>query len=327
MEKLITISVPVYNAEKYLSKCIESIINQTYTNLEILLIDDGSSDNSYEICNEYSKRDSRILVIHKENGGLCSSRNVALDCMTGDYIMFVDCDDWIEYNMVAYLYENLLENDLDIISCGGFDHMESTGKVSVKQRKGTKIFNSEEALLDFYTNQNYTFDAIQCKLYKKECFENIRFVLGRTTDDTLTTPMIMHVCKKMGYFDIPLYNYLVREGSMTRTPYNQHSIDKVLAYLDNIDFISKNYPRVLPFIKVRLISAVVTNILKLELTNQCQLYESDMKQYKKLIDDYTPSKKYLSTILKINLVLLKSHSINKLFLFVFGKSIKKRLQI
>ena len=221
MEKeLITIAVAVYNAENYIAKTIESIINQDYQNLEILLINDGSKDSSGKICDEYALKDNRIKVIHKQNGGLCAARNTVLDNMHGNYLMFVDNDDWIEPNIVSFLYQKIVENDLDMASCTSIDYFEGTSKSNKVQRGPDKIFDSKEGIKDFYFDRQFTFDAIQCKLYKKEVFTNISFKEGRATDDTLTTPRIIDACKKMGYFDIGLYNYLVRENSMCRTTYN-----------------------------------------------------------------------------------------------------------
>lgn len=124
-EKLISIIVPVYNVEKYLKECIDSVISQTYKNLEIILVDDGSTDKSGEICDEYSKKDSRIKVIHKENGGLSDARNVALDIAKGEYIGFVDSDDYVEKDMFETLYKLAEEHNTEISSISFYKTLEN----------------------------------------------------------------------------------------------------------------------------------------------------------------------------------------------------------
>ena len=120
MEDVVSVIVPVYNVEQYIRKCIESILNQTYNKMEIILVDDGSTDNSGIICDEYSKRDKRIKVIHKINGGLSDARNAGLDICTGDYIVFVDSDDYIKNNMIEMLHKDILEKRADISVCSYF---------------------------------------------------------------------------------------------------------------------------------------------------------------------------------------------------------------
>lgn len=125
MNDLISIIVPVYNVEKYLNKCIDSIINQTYKNIEIILVDDGSTDNSGKICDEYLLRDSRIKVIHKNNGGLSSARNEGINISSGEYIGFVDSDDWVEPNMYEEMYKKILYSNADIVDCGYWKEYEN----------------------------------------------------------------------------------------------------------------------------------------------------------------------------------------------------------
>ena len=125
---LISVIVPVYNVEKYLDKCVQSIVNQTYKNLEIILVDDGSTDHCPALCDEWAKKDERIQVIHKKNGGLSSARNTAIDVISGEYVIFVDSDDWIDLDMIASMLEFAETNDADIVS-GGF-YFESTDGTS-----------------------------------------------------------------------------------------------------------------------------------------------------------------------------------------------------
>lgn len=289
MEKeLITIAVAVYNAENYVAKAIESIRNQDYKNIEIILIDDGSKDASGEICDSYASKDPRIKVIHKENGGLCAARNTAIENMHGQYLMFVDNDDWIEPNIVSFLYQKITENGLDMAACTSIDYFEGTSRKNKVQRGNDKIFNNKEGINDFYFERQFTFDAIQCKLYRKTIFSKLRFVEGRATDDTLTTPRIMDLCQKMGYYDVGLYNYLVRENSMCRTSYNAKTIDKVLAYTDNIPLIKEKYPESLKLLEHNIYGSAATNYLKLKVLHKENEYKEDMIFYQKLLKEYKP---------------------------------------
>lgn len=327
MEKeLITVAIAVYNDEKHIVKAIESIINQDYYNLDILLIDDGSTDRTRTICDDFSKQDTRIRVIHQKNGGLCIARNTALDNMLGNYIMFVDSDDWIEPNIVSFLYKKMGDNDLDMTSCTSIDYFEGTSKSNKVQRGTDKIFNSKEGIKDFYFDRQFTFDAIQCKLYKKEVFANIRFKEGRATDDTLTTPRIIDACKKMGYFDIGLYNYLVRENSMCRTTYNAHTIDKVLAYTDNLDLIKEKYPESLKLLEHNIYGSAATNYLKLKVLHKEKEYSNDMSFYKKLLKEYKPVISSKRLFVSIFYYLYKVPFVIDIICNIFNKQVQKAIR-
>lgn len=171
MDEKVSIIVPVYNVEKYLDKCIESIVNQTYRNIEIILVDDGSPDKCPEICNEWAKKDDRIKVIHKENGGLSSARNAALEIAQGDYITFVDSDDWIENDMIQSMLTCAAKNDADIVCCGFyFDNVDTTGHL---QKFEKAEYENEEIVL------NLLLDNIRpevcSKLYSAELINQFRF--------------------------------------------------------------------------------------------------------------------------------------------------------
>lgn len=285
---LITIGVAVYNAEKYLKKCLDSLIEQDYDNLEILLIDDGSKDSSGTICDEYAKNDDRIKVIHKENGGLSSARNCLLDNMAGEYIMFVDNDDWIDKDMTSFLYETICETDCDFVSCSSVDHYEGTNKAIEVKRQGPRIFNSEEGIRDLYWERAFTFDASQGKLYKRKVFDGLRYEIGRSNEDTLIAPKIYHNCSKMAYYEVYKYHYLVRGGSITHSGYNKYAKDKVLAYLDNWYFIKKYYPKCLRYLEHNIYSSAMAKYLILVLLDIEDEWIDDSLFYKKVIKEYKP---------------------------------------
>ena len=173
-QEKISIVVPIYNVEKYLERCIKSIINQTYKNLEIILVDDGSKDNCYNICEIYKKQDNRIVVIHKENGGLSDARNVGLLNSTSELICFIDSDDYVQKDYIEMLYNNLIEFKADISVCG-FSHEREGQKSKYEKREYTETYDSQEALKKMINlNSNFSVCAWN-KLYRKKLFDNIEY--------------------------------------------------------------------------------------------------------------------------------------------------------
>ena len=182
----ISIIVPFYNVEKYAPKCIESIINQTYTNLEIILVDDGSPDTCGKICDDYALKDGRIKVIHKKNAGLSDARNVGIKEATGKYIGFVDGDDYIEKDMYKYLYNLIKENNADISICGVEEVYEDGSIQDEKAKESIEILSKEDAIKELLLDKKVRSHAWD-KLYKRELFENIEYPYGRKMEDIATT--------------------------------------------------------------------------------------------------------------------------------------------
>ena len=176
-KKLISVMVPVYNVAPYITNCLESLIHQTYTNLEIILVDDGSTDNSLEICQEYAKKDKRIKVIHKENGGLSTARNAGLDVATGDYYSFVDSDDYISTRFYEIMLKIALEHSADIVECDynkiPFEDVTPENRDSfldIKENRQVSIINNEQALLELFSDDLHLYIKTVVswsKLYKK----------------------------------------------------------------------------------------------------------------------------------------------------------------
>lgn len=220
----ISIIIPVYNVEPYIKKCLDSIINQTHTNLEILLIDDGSTDNSGKICNEYAGKDNRIKVVHKENGGESSARNVGLNIFTGDYVGFVDADDWIEPNMYEILYQSAHEKNVSISVASYFKDTDIKSiPITNKLQIPDDIINTKDMLLyplkrDFYMG---FCGYIWNKLFSADIFRNheIKFdddmIFG---GDVLLYALAVIKNKSSGvYVDKPLYHYYQRADSITKS--------------------------------------------------------------------------------------------------------------
>lgn len=241
-ENLVTVIVPVYKVEQYLDKCIDSLVNQTYQNLEIMLIDDGSPDNCPQMCDEWAKKDKRIKVIHKENGGQCSARNLALDQCKGDYICFVDSDDWVELNYVECLYKALIENDADISLCQLTEVYEDNRQPKLINNLNEYKIISRPELFPYSQINRSLFLLGPCnKLYKKYIFKNLRFPNIRMFEDSAIYPNIFHLANKVVTVPITLYNYLVRNQS---TMHSTISITRYEAIVKEntmrLEFLEKN---------------------------------------------------------------------------------------
>lgn len=216
MKDLISVIIPIYNVEKYLNKCIDSIINQTYKNLEIILVDDGSPDNCPQICDEYAKKDSRIKVIHKKNGGVSSARNVGLINSTGNYIGFIDPDDYIEPIMYEKLLKVLKESNTLVSMCGFYKIKDN--KIVKTDNYDEKIISSEKLLKDIF---NYTSMGTLCnKLFAKEIFfdiNNNQLFFNETIhycEDVLMLETILSNKNNIAIHNQPLYNYIVSSNSI-----------------------------------------------------------------------------------------------------------------
>lgn len=212
MHKKISIVIPIYNVEKYLKRCIDSIVNQTYKNIEIILVNDGSPDNCGVICDEYAKIDSRIKVIHKANGGLSSARNAGLDIASGEYIMFVDSDDWISEDTLEKL-NRYVEKGYDIINFKLRFTKEKTENII---KLNDKIKDSYECDLLGYIDKLFSgeLDFFICnKLYKKDLFDEIRFPVGRNYEDLATIYKLYFKAKNIIVTDYTLYYYWLENSN------------------------------------------------------------------------------------------------------------------
>lgn len=215
-EPLISIIVPIYKVEQYINKCIDSIINQTYQNLEIILVDDGSPDNCGNICDEYEKKDNRIKVIHKKNGGLSDARNAGIKIAKGEYIGFVDSDDFINTEMYKKLYDIIRKYDADIAVCElkRFYDEEKIGEQAKKNN--TVLYTQEEFLKKFFKigSQSIEYYA-HTKLYKKSMIENEQYPVGLTSEDVLGTYKAILKAKKIVKTTDELYYYRYNAQSIT----------------------------------------------------------------------------------------------------------------
>lgn len=223
MTEKITVIVPVYNVENYLNKCLDSLINQTYKNLEIIVINDGSTDNSGKICQEYAQKDNRIIYIEKENGGQSEARNMGLDRMTGSYVTFVDSDDWVELDYVEVLYNKLIEYQADIAVGNYYSYNEQEGIFYFHIFGNSyyeKVYDNVSIFENFYESEHMKNFALICvggKLYKSDLFRELRFEVGKLGEDGYLNQKIYLLAEKTIYLNAGLYAYRQREGSSSRS--------------------------------------------------------------------------------------------------------------
>ncbi len=281
--KKISIIVPVYNVEKYLDGCIESITEQTYKNLEIILVDDGSSDNSLSICNKWAEKDSRIKVIHKENGGTADTRNRGLDIATGDYIGFVDADDYIS----PYMYEILLyvadETLSDIVGCN-FSNEGILQNINLVRLKDNYIVISKDNFLVGWVKGENSISVCD-KIFGAEFLMKTRFRKDCIFEDMFFYIDIMEKWNNMAYIDIPLYYYRENRESKTKSKYNPKRIQYFEVIEDFEKYICAQSPQNKPFLNA-LKGMESFNFLTLfcSYDNSIEEYPEDYKKFKKMFN-------------------------------------------
>lgn len=239
MEPVISVIVPVYNVEKYVARCIDSILKQTYTNLEILLVDDGSLDHSGQICEEYRKIDARIQVIHQENGGLSAARNTGIEVATGEYFAFVDSDDFLSPRFIEALLQACIQTKSDLAQCRWETVSKDILSEAVPAVSEYKTYSNREALAQMYQEAGAYFIVAWNKLYKRELFDQIRYPVGRIHEDEATTYRLIYQTKKVVVLDQALYGYFTAEESITRNRFNKKRLDWEWAVAGRMQFLAE----------------------------------------------------------------------------------------
>ena len=276
----ISVIVPIYNVEKYLRDCIDSILKQTYTNLEIILVDDGSSDKCPKICDEYARVDSRIIVVHKKNGGLSDARNVGLNICTGDYISFIDSDDWVNNNMLETLMDSITNNSSDFSFCG-ISRMNEDDNSCIElikygiERKETKYAFFKDILV-----RNHENVSVCNKLYLASIFQDIRFPVGQLYEDAAIICKVMNKIKTVSYTGSVNYYYRCRNGSIMNSGNVKLHQKAIMHNIYNIKrYIFNNIPAYYKYYKCFVINEIAYIV---ELYNRAKLFnDSDYKKYKK----------------------------------------------
>lgn len=247
---LISVIIPVYNSSKYLKKCIESVQKQTYPNIEIILVDDGSTDESGLMCDDFQRSSEKIRVIHKKNEGQAAARNDGIKEAKGEYIGFVDSDDWVSSEMYEILYKNAVAENAQISCCGIKIVKTSDDYVLFNSRIDDYcVFTKETAILELLDNKKITCSPCD-KLYKKEILKNTLMAKGRIFEDFEVMPKWLHDCDKVVYIGKPLYNYRANPQS-TMTIVSKKRLDEVWASNQRVAFFEHYYPQYLELVLVR----------------------------------------------------------------------------
>jgi glycosyltransferase involved in cell wall biosynthesis len=290
---LVSVIIPIYKVEPYLCECVDSVINQTYKNLEIILVDDGSPDKCPEICDEYVLKDSRIRVVHKPNGGLSDARNTGIEIAKGEYLSFVDSDDLIHSQMIEVLMKPLIEDKgLKMSACQFLDFDDGKEFNKDQEIKPVEIIDFRE----YFTKKIW---AIACaKVYETSLFENIKYPVGRYHEDEFTTYKVCDLAYCMAYTESQMYFYRQRYGSIMHNYNLKKVIDTHGAFKEQIDyFLSKNktvfYSKTIltfaqVFIKCKLITPQIEGC-----QNVLDTWRAELKKY---------PKHYLSLAQKINYI-------------------------
>lgn len=276
----VSVIVPVYGVEKYLDKCVSSIVNQTYNDLEIILIDDGGVDKCPLMCDEWAKKDSRIVVIHKENGGQGVARNSALDIATGDYVLFVDGDDYIDENMVQRLIDATENGRYDVAIC----HFVIDNGLKLNRKTIHKQGKCErDELIERYAVNRTIFTGPVCKLFKRSIFDKLRFPAFRANEDAYIMHRAFGLCKNASFIEDCLYYVVIRDSSTEAKPFNKNRMHLLDCEIDLRDFISENYPHLLDKIMYRLSQACLCLIDKMYSSSKGESYTEFEEKCKQML--------------------------------------------
>lgn len=242
--RLISIIVPIYNVEKYLKECIDGILKQTYTNIEIILVDDGSPDNCGKICDNYKQVDKRIKVIHKNNGGLSEARNYGIKEATGDFLLFVDSDDFIAENTCEVLINNIQKYNADIAICNFYYIFKNKRTIINKMstEKEIQVLEKNNIIREYFLNYSVDLNVAWNKLYKKDIFKGknaILFPLGKLHEDTYIMYKIYYNLNRLVRINKPFYYYRQRKNSIVGT-FSKKNVEDIMGYIKDYYIFSKN---------------------------------------------------------------------------------------
>lgn len=241
---LISVIVPIYKVEAYLDRCVSSIVDQTYRDLEIILVDDGSPDNCPAMCDEWAQKDSRIKVIHKPNGGLSDARNAGLADATGEYIGFIDSDDYIAPEMYQTLLDRMISDDSDIATCG-VEMVFEDGTPSRALTVGGQCVLSTQDAMEAIISESWLKQPVWYKLYKSELIRDLPFPVGKYHEDVFWSYQAIARAGRVSVFDTPCYYYVQRSGSIMGTSYSLHRLDAIEAKQNRLIFLQEYFPELL----------------------------------------------------------------------------------
>ncbi|MCR4745365.1 MAG: glycosyltransferase [Lachnospiraceae bacterium] len=302
---LISVLIPVYNAEKYIGRCIESVQKQEYSNIELILIDDGSTDQSGKICDRYAENDSRIKVFHEKNHGVAVSRNKALDNASGDYLIFVDADDHINSKMITELYRNMTEYNADMSICS-YKESSSCEFTAKDIETSVDTISGADKFTGLFGDEKLSFIVPWGRLYKKELFEGLRYPDGKIHEDEYIAHYLLDRAKKITYNKAKLYCYFKEDegnSSITQSLFSMKRLDCIGALEDRLEFFKK-------YANESLLEKTYDDFLKrfqyyyygvkYQFKDKADLAEKLFLRYKEL---YREGKKYLSSVSRVRYAL------------------------
>ena len=258
--RMVSVIIPAYNVEQYVERCVYSVTKQTYRNLEIILVDDGSTDCTGIICDKLAKEDNRISVIHKTNGGLSDARNAGIDVSRGEYISFVDSDDYIASDMLEHMMNAMCETDISMVVVGFWkqsgDAREYCGPTT------ERVVSSEEALKDIYIGHEI-YPASWNKLYRRALFNNNRFAVEMINEDSEIITKLLMECNRVALVSKPLYIYMIREGSITQSSFSSKDYNGIKAYRTAVDVCKKRKKSLLPYARYYETSRIYNTYIEL----------------------------------------------------------------
>ena len=228
---MISIITPVYNAEKYLEQTVECILSQSYTDIELILVNDGSVDSSGELCNALAKKDARIKVVHKKNGGVASARNAGLDAASGEYIGWVDSDDLVHPDMYSIMMKAAIEYNADIVQCSHTRNKDEMKACNTSVLESLQVLDNVGGLKRMYTSHYTNSLSLWSKIYRREVFDGVRFTVGTAFEDDEIVPVLIERAARIVYFELPLYCYVKREGSIITAP----KVENIMALSRHIE--------------------------------------------------------------------------------------------
>lgn len=277
---LVSVIVPVYNVEQYLPRCVDSILAQTYENLEVILVDDGTKDASDKLCDAYAEQDPRVKVIHKENGGLSSARNAGIDIARGEYLAFVDSDDWVEPDTYGCMLELARKYDVKLVCAGRYDVSSGTGEKTVGLcPRREEVVSGEELVRRIFVWENVD-SAAWDKLYHRSLFREIRYPVGKICEDVPTTYRLALDAGKAAMCDRPFYNYFHRPGSITTASVSA----KTFHFSEHTEaicaFIREKYPQIEREARYFRVRSLVYNVQMLDIAGE-EAKTSFAEQYRK----------------------------------------------
>lgn len=288
-QPLISVIIPVYNLENYIEKCLDSVLSQTYKNLEILVVDDGSTDSSPSICDKYSQSDSRIQVFHIDNGGAAHARNIALEKMTGEFVTFVDGDDYIDSTYIEKLYNNMTDKNADISICKWIDVYEDSNATAIPETY-TKTFDTASGLEALMYQVDYD-SAMWVKLYKSNLFEGITFPEGNLYEDLAIIYKIFERAKTIAYTDYAGYFYLLRSTGTTLIKFKPKKMD-LIDVLDEMEtYLLTKYPELNLPVYSRKVRANFHIYLQIPRTKEYKTYRKRIENNIKAVRKYVISDK------------------------------------